>query len=446
MTSQQPFALKGAIIHTPTFDRFEYYTDAYLLCQNQKVLGIYEELPEQYQGIQVIDHTGNLIIPGMCDLHQHAPQYPFRGLGQNIEKPDWDSWFDLYAFPEESRYQDLSYAKKAYTKLVNDLLRTATTRVCTFATIHRPATELLMELLHQSGLCAYVGKVNMDRNSAPGLLETTEETLAETRLWLENCADKYPNVKPIVTPRYTPSCTDAAMEGLSALMNEFQVPVQSHLSEGPDEITWVHQLMPDIDFYGQAYDRFGMMGTTQPSLMAHCVFSKEEEIDMLCRNQVMIAHCPDANLNYSGTAAPILKYVRRGGRVGLGSDVAGGRTLNLFRIILEAIIASKVHWSYCERTGAPDEKRDVLTLANAFYLATKGGGAFWGKVGSFEPGYAFDAVVLDDSRITDFNERSVYERLERMINIGDDRETKEKYVNGRCVYRKGADSDHKEPA
>ena len=78
----------------------------------------------------------------------------------------------------------------------------------------------------------------------------------------------------------------------------------------------------------------------------------------------------------------------------------------------------------------------MLTLANAFYLATKGGGAFWGDTGSFETGYAFDAVVLDDTRFSDGNPRSVYERIERVISLGDERETKEKYVNGSCVYRR----------
>ncbi|MCI8479589.1 MAG: amidohydrolase family protein [Oscillibacter sp.] len=436
MNSRTPFALKGDIVHTPSFAEFTYYEDAYLVCQDARVAGIYRELPGRYRDIPVADHTGSLIIPGMCDMHLHAPQYPFRGLGQNIEKPDWDSWFDQYAFPEEKRYEDLDYAGRAYARLVGDLLQSTTTRACIFATIHRPATEHLMELLHAAGLCAYVGKVNMDRNSAPGLLETTEETLAETRLWLARTAGKYSDVKPILTPRYTPSCTNGAMEGLSSLMDEFRVPVQTHLSEGPDEIAWVRELMPDIRFYGQAYDRYGMMGTRQPALMAHCVFSTPEETEMLCRPNVMIAHCPDANLNYSGTAAPVLRYIRKGARVGLGSDVSGGRTLNLLRIVSEAITASKIHWAYCERTGVPGEKRDVLTLANAFYLATKGGGAFWGDTGSFETGYAFDAVVLDDTRFSDGNPRSVYERIERVISLGDERETKEKYVNGSCVYRR----------
>ena len=434
MYPEKTFALKGDIVHTPTFDRFECFDNAYLLCQSGRVLGVFRELPEKFRNLPVIDHSGKLIIPGMCDLHQHAPQYMFRGLGQNIEKPDWDSWFDLYAFPEEKRYADLTYAEKAYGILVQDLVKSATTRICTFATIHRPATELLMRLLHKSGLSAYVGKVNMDRNSGEGLQESTDETLAETRIWLESCVELYPEVRPILTPRYIPSCTEKSLCGLGHLMEEFQIPVQTHLSESLDEIAWVCRLMPDISYYAQGYDRFGMLGTKVPSLMAHCVFPQGEEFDLLCSRNVMIAHCPNANLNYSGTAAPVLSYVRHGAKVGLGSDVAGGQNINMLQVTHAAIMASKIHWAYCERTGAAGEKRDVLTLANAFYLATKGGGAFWGRVGSFEPGYQFDAVVMDDRRLADLHPRSTYERIERLISLGDDRETLEKYVNGVKIY------------
>lgn len=121
-------------------------------------------------------------------------------------------------------------------------------------------------------------------------------------------------------------------------------------------------------------------------------------------------------------------------KVGIGTDSAGGVSLNMLRMTYEAMMVSKVRWAYVERKSPTDKKR-ALTLANAMYLATKGGGSLWGKAGSFEPGYYFDAVVLDDSRIKDFIPRSPYERLERLVSQSDDREIAAKYVNGRPVYR-----------
>ncbi|WP_455649444.1 amidohydrolase family protein [Enterocloster citroniae] len=85
----------------------------------------------------------------------------------------------------------------------------------------------------------------------------------------------------------------------------------------------------------------------------------------------------------------------------------------------------------------PDAVMGGLSWSEAFYLATKGGGSFWGKAGSFEPGYLFDAVVLDDTSIADLSRRSTCERIERLIQAGDDRNIVAKYIEGRLVYGSG---------
>ena len=165
-----------------------------------------KELPDEWKGIEVFDYTGRIIFPGMCDLHMHAPQYAFRGIGMNLENPDWDMWFEKYAFPDEKRYEDCEYAGKAYERLTDDLLKTTTTRCVMFGTLHRQSTEILMDLLEEKGIAAYVGKVNMDRNSIPGLLETTKESLEETRRWIADCETKqYKKCRPMITPRYIPT-------------------------------------------------------------------------------------------------------------------------------------------------------------------------------------------------------------------------------------------------
>ena len=292
-----------------------------------------------------------------------------------------------------------------------------------------------MKALAKFGFAGYVGKVNMDRNCAAGLLETTEETIAQTRLWLEETKDGIGAIYPILTPRYFPSCTESCLEQLGKLAEEYHVPVQSHLSEGLDEIDWVHELAPDLDYYAQAYDRAGLLGPHTRAVMAHCVFSTPEEVQTLKKRNVLVAHCPQSNMNSCGCAAPIMDYLDAGIAVGLGTDVGGGNTLNMFRTMFEAILASKVFWA--SKNGARNmDQRKVLSLPNAFYLATKGGGALW-KSGSFEPGYCFDAVILDDSRFCDGVQRTPYERMERLITRSDDRDICAKYIDGACVYKKG---------
>ena len=151
------------------------------------------------------------------------------------------------------------------------LIENGTTRVCMFSSLHRPATLILMEELERAGVTGYVGKVNMDRNGVPGLLqETTESSMEETLAWLEQCAD-FRHIRPILTPRFTPSCTDELMAFLGKLAAERALPVQSHLSENLSEIEWVRQLHPDCQQYWETYEKYGLWGCR--TLMAHCVWS-----------------------------------------------------------------------------------------------------------------------------------------------------------------------------
>ena len=67
----------------------------------------------------------------------------------------------------------------------------------------------------------------------------------------------------------------------------------------------------------------------------------------------------------------------------------------------------------------------------AFYLATKGGGAFFGKVGSFEKGYEFDAVVLDDSVLPHPQRLNLAERRVRAVYLGlDEKNITAKFAAG----------------
>ncbi len=426
MKQKQTFALKGNLIYTKEIGTLEILEQHYLVCEEGKVQGIYPELPEQLCGIPVEELGDRLIIPGLTDLHVHAPQYSFRSLNMDMELLEW---LETNTFPEESKFQDLDYAKKAYGIFTENVKHSATTRACIFATIHNEATLLLMDQLEEAGIAAMVGKVNMDRNSPDYLRETSaEESAKATRAWIQAVAERhYEHVQPILTPRFTPSCSDELMELLHGIQKETGLPVQSHLSENPGEIAWVQELCPWSKFYGDAYDHFGMFGGECRTIMAHCVYSGEEEIQRMKEHGVFIAHCPESNTNLSSGIAPVRRYLDEQIPVGLGSDVAGGTTENLFAAMRHAIQASKLRWRLSDQSLQP------LNMEEVFYLASKGGGAFFGKVGSFEPGYEFDAVILDDARLEHPQTLTVKQRLERVIYLGDEREVAGKYVAGRKV-------------
>lgn len=424
MNMAENFILKGLICWTEDSRTMRVVENGYAVCCGGLCQGVYRQIPEQYAGLPVKDYGQRLVVPGLTDLHVHAPQYGFRSLGMDLELLDW---LNTRTFPEEAKYGERDYADKGYSIFAEDLKKGATTRACIFATIHRQSTELLMDKLEAAGLKTMVGKVNMDRNSPDSLREKdAEESLRETERWLEEIQGRYENTRPILTPRFVPSCTDGLLKGLGDLAQKHGLPVQSHLSENQGEIAWVKELCPWSEFYGDVYDRFGLFGGEGgPAVMAHCVWSGEEEIRRMKERGVFVAHCAQSNANLSSGIAPVRRYMEEGIRVGLGSDVAGGVHTSIFRAMSDAIMASKLRWRLV------DEGLKPLTVTEAFYLGTKGGGAFFGKVGSFEPGYEFDAVVLDDSGLQSPRSLSGQERLERLVYLSEDCRVDAKFVAGR---------------
>ena len=420
------FVWKGHIIDSLDRHSLRVRENGYLVCEEGRCAGVFDVLPEQYRNLPLEDFGDRLIIPGMTDLHIHAPQFAFRGLGMDMELLDW---LNTHTFPEEAKYRDLDYARRAYGQFTAHLRRSETTRACIFATVHVPATELLMEQLEASGLVTYVGKVNMNRNGPLYLIEpSTFQAVRETRQWLEETAARFTRTKPILTPRFIPSCTDDLLYRLADLRAEFGVPFQSHLSENLGEIAWVRELVPTAKHYGDAYRKFGLLGGDYPCIMAHCVHSDEAELEMLRENGVFIAHSPESNMNIASGVAPVNRFLDLEIPTGLATDVAGGSHESMFRAMTHAIQASKLRWRLLDQSVAP------LTFDTAFYLATRGGGAFFGQVGAFDPGYELDALVLDDGNLDHPQPLTARERLERLAYLGDERNIHGKAVAGTRLF------------
>ena len=185
---------------------------------------------------------------------------------------------------------------------------------------------------------------------------------------------------PIITPRYIPTCTDRLMSGLGDLIAE-ENSGQSHLSEGLDEMEWVQELKPELSFYGEGYDEYHMFGDTVPTVMAHCVYSPEEEIQLMKkRDKLIIAHRPQSNISSSGRIAPVKRYLAEGIRVGLGSDMAGSNTLSLLRAITDAIHVSKARWALRSAGDDPHAKK-MFCLWRSILSCNPRGEGLWEQVG-----------------------------------------------------------------
>lgn len=412
---EKPMVIKGNILFTKTKDRFEIHPNSYLVAVDGKVEGVYSVLPERLKGVTVHDYKNRMIIPGFVDLHVHAPQFLQMGTGMN--KPLLE-WLKAYTFDLETKFLDLGFAQAAYQHFVDELIANGTLRACIFATSSAKSTEILFEIIKKAGIGAYVGKVDMDQNGPKELIESTENALVGTRYLIEHYGNE-PRVKPIITPRFAPSCTRKLLDGLGELARQYKVPVQSHVGETKREVEWVRELFPKSKNYLDVYGRSGLLDR---AIMAHGIYMTEEEIEEAKARGVYLIHCPDSNINIQSGIMPLREYLDRGMKLGLGSDVAGGHAIALKEQMVRAIQLSKIRRFLGESV-------EPIQLSEAFYLGTKGGGSFFGKTGSFEPGFWLDALVIEDHPLI-AETYTLEERLEKFIYSGERINIIAKYVEG----------------
>ncbi|XP_051784333.1 guanine deaminase isoform X2 [Erpetoichthys calabaricus] len=373
----------------------------------------------------------DFFIPGMVDTHIHAPQYTYAGIAQDYSLM---KWLKVFTFPTELKYESKDFAKDVYTKLVKRTLKHGTTTACYFATIHTDSTLLLAEIVEKLGQRALVGKVCMDINDAVrSYREETEECIEETkRLNVQVSVFQYTLVKPIVTPRFAPSCSTQLLNDLGDIAKENDLHIQSHISENKDELNIVKDMFPECGCYTEVYDKYNLL--TSKTVMAHGCYLSNKELEIFCSKGSAVAHCPNSNISLCSGMLDVRNVLNHKVKIGLGTDVAGGYSTSMLDAVRKAIETSKI--LTIQKPGY-----ETLSYKEAFQLATLGGSqalALEDTIGNFEVGKDFDAVLISptttDSSFDVFAGDTKKVIFEKFINLGDDRNVMEVYVAGKLVF------------
>ncbi|WP_145946450.1 guanine deaminase [Paenibacillus sp. Y412MC10] len=405
----------------------------------------YQVLLDAYQGKDNFYSLaeGQYILPGFIDLHVHAPQWAQSGTALDIPLYDW---LNTYTFPLESKFSDLDYAHEVYDDLVRTLLANGTTTALYFATIHKESSLLLARICAERGQRGLVGKVVMDdpeQNPEHYRDADTQAALADTEEFILAVKALSKTVKqgvfPVVTPRFIPSCTDEALQGLGELAEKYDAYVQSHCSESD----WAHGYVRDRFRKNDAYalHDFGLL--RDKSVMAHCNFLSDDDADLFAETGTAVAHCPISNAYFANSVIPVAHLHEKGVEIGLGTDISGGFSPSLFDNIRQAVMSSRMLEDGVN-PALPAEDRGVpgsrITVNEAFYLATAGGGESLSlPVGRIQENYAWDVQIIDTKLpsaklpIFDPNE-DLNDVFQKMLYLARPENIREVWVQGEKVH------------
>ncbi|AST94096.1 guanine deaminase [Sutcliffiella cohnii] len=407
----------------------------------------YDIILNQYGGTNNFHRLerGQYILPGFVDLHVHAPQWAQAGTALDIPLYDW---LNTYTFPIESKFSDMNFAKEVYNDLVSTLLANGTTTALYFATVHKESSLLLAEICAEKGQRGLVGKVVMDdveqnpeyyrdTNTATALEETEQFILAVKEL----AESTKQGVYPVVTPRFIPSCTDEALEGLGKLAAKYDTHVQSHCSESDWEHQFVKTRFQKNDAF--ALDGFGLL--REKSVMAHCNFLDESDVELFIETGTAVCHCPISNAYFANSVLPVARLHAKGVEIGLGTDISGGFSPSLYDNIKQAVISSRMLEDGVNTTLPADirgVKGSSITVNEAFFFATAGGGESLSlPIGRIQEKYTWDIQIIDtkvpSAKLPIYDDHEeLLDIFQKMLYHARPENIREVWVQGKKVHKR----------
>src|SRR5256714_1817990 len=384
------FGLRGFLIDAPEFGALRGRPNGAVVIDNGRISesGDYDDLRRlRPDSIRWIDRRAAAIFPGLIDCHTHLPQYSVVARGESELLP----WLRQHIFPVEREFTGPK-AREEAPQFFQELVRNGTTTVMAFAAIYEDSCEVGFEAAKQPGIRAILGKMMMDLGSY-GQLQP-KKVLSISLMESERLCRKWHRseegrLEYAFSPRFAVTCSEKLMRSAAELAARFEAYLQTHLAENREELEKVHHLYMNARDYTHVYEKCGLL--TPKTVLGHCIHLSPREIAAIAAAQSTIAHCPSSNLFLGSGLMKLDQLMKAGIVIGLGSDVAAGPELNMWRVMRAAIDVQKARSAY-------EQNLRVLRPSEAFHLATQGGARALGKgsvIGTLDVGKEADLTLVD---------------------------------------------------
>jgi guanine deaminase len=399
---------------------YRYIEDGAVVIDGGKIVMVGDFNAKAAEPYEVIDHRPNLILPGLIDPHIHFPQMQVIGAyaGALLE------WLNKYTFVEEQKFGDIAHANRIASRFFDELIRHGTTTAAAYCSVHPQSVDAFFGEAEKRDMLMVAGKVMMDRNAPPALLDTPQSGYDDTKAGIAKWHGRG-RAHYAITPRFAITSTHEQMAMAEALAKEFpDLHIQTHVSENLAEIAYANELFPNFGDYVGIYEKFHLLGPK--TLLGHCIHLSHRETEVLAETRSVAVFCPTSNLFIGSGLFDYERQHQHGVRIATATDVGGGSSYSMLRTMDEGY---KVMQLRGQRL-TPLRSFFHMTLGNARAMSLEQ------RIGTLAAGMEADIVVLDARATPQMALRmetvtTLEQELFLLQTCGDDRSVAETYVMGR---------------
>ena len=360
------------------------YYNSSLTFENDRIIAINENVDYD----ECIDGKNGILIPGFVNTHTHLSMIPFRSLQDDLY--DRLRKF-LFPLEKESMTHELAL-KSAKVGVIESLL----SGVTTFMDMYYYA-DGLAQTYDEMGVRAVVAQnmINQSMCDAKDEVEAFELAKEFYYKWKD-----HPRIIPALGPHGTTTLTSDTLKKISKFSKENNILKSMHVAEMDDEMAYFRNQQTTPIQYLESIDLLD-----SNFISVHTIHPTQEDINILQKHNVAVAHCIGANTKAGKGIPPLKEMVEAKLRIGLGTDgPSSGNTLDLFVQMNSVAKCHKVH----------NHDRRLFPAKQIVQMATLGGASVLHLdhlIGSLEVGKKADLVLIETDSINMYPNHDPYSLL-----------------------------------
>lgn len=330
------------------------------------------DIPASWQPERTIDAKDKFAVPGFVNAHTHASMTLLRSYADDMKLMDW---LQQKIWPIEAKMKNEDVYWGAMLAAV-EMIQSGTT---TFADMYGPDMEKVAEVVEKSGLRAVLSRGLI--GVAPDAAEKLEENVTLFKNWHEKADGR---ITVMFGPHALYTCPPDYLRKVAETAKSLGAEIHIHMSETKGEVEDCLKQYGKRPFAHVAATGLFDNGT----LAAHCVHLDDEDIDIIKRYGIRVAHNPGSNMKLASGIAPVPRLLSEGVCVALGTD--GASSNNNLDMLEEINLAATLH-------KVANYDPEAVPAGEALRMGTMYGAKAVGlsSVGVLKEGCKADLVLFD---------------------------------------------------